>query len=327
VGITDRLSFQLLMPQVYSNSMSFEEEQFKKSDIFREHYEKSRKLVFKKLQEKNLCATDEGCREFIESNGRLSFPMEITLDTGEKALLEENTPFRVALENAVVNAARPATEGRKGRGDFEAGLLYGLHSSDSLQISTGLGLRFPTAKYEYTEASLPIGSGLVDAGLRYNLDYSPANGLWLSWQQQMEYALTKARWQRPSLRDNQEFNSADPENGGDGLPNERRLRKVGVQFESMVKANYGLGAVAPQLLPVSINTSITAKHERRVVVDDEETAARSAGYYYNLGAQLSGLPYKIPVELSANWATPFAGKNKKVVDSFSEISLKFYTLL
>jgi hypothetical protein len=325
VGITDRLSFQVLVPTINNHSCSFDAAEFKKTALYRDAYEGSMKKVYAQLQERKLCPNEAACRAFVENNGNLSFPIQMNLPTGEIVTLAANTPFRHAIEDLVVNGARPAEDGATGLGDIEAGLLYSIHSSDTVQLSAGAGVRAPTGKYSSNRATLPIGSGIYDAGLRYNADFSPVAGLWLSWQQQLEYALTSAEWKRASLLDNQLDNEADPYADGDKKSNTRRLRKRGIGAESMAKVNYGIGALHPILAPLSINSSLIARHERASTLDGETVEpGRTSSYLGNVGAQISGLPHKIPVELSFNHASPLAGSNKAFVDGYNEFTLKLY---
>ncbi len=337
-GFSDRLTLQLVMPQVIKNQSSFNEEKFRSSTKFREGYLVASARIIDELKKANLCHSDSQCHAFLDQHKSLPLPKLAYLPSGEEFYLEANTPIKPELEQVVVNQARPAEKGQTGMGDTEIGMLYSIYTSSTQQFSAGLGLRVPTGEYRKPSMALPIGSGFYEAGLRVDYDYSPLHGLWLSAQVQAEQALNSKQVKRVSMLDNQAFNLADPRDGGDEIANLGTLHRPHPTLIGMAKAAYGFGALTSLLNPLSVSTSLVSRRDSKTVLRSdasdasdehssaEETLPSSSRYFANFGVLVSGLPHRLPLELSYEIARPIAGSNTRIVDGYHEVSLKAYVL-
>lgn len=324
-GLTEKLSFRMMLPYVYRNELTLDQEQFKKSEVFREKYYASIDKFSKNLQKAGLCSGVQECRELIVDRG-FSLPRDsvIPLPSGEEVHLKAGTRVSQALEDIILNSATPPKEGPTGIGDMEAGILYNFFSSDSMLVSGGLGLRMPTGDFDVPEAKRPLSGGVYDIGARINVDYSPISYLSLSFQEQLEFAASKARWKRPSLVNNAEFNQADPELGGDSAPNERDYEKKGLSSNTLLKANLNLGMLHPQMQIVSLNSSYNFVRERAIYLDNRQHVQSSDVHQGTVGANLSLLSYRIPLEFEVNYQAPLAGTNSRLASNSLESSIKLY---
>ena len=326
-GITEKLSFRMMAPIVYSNQLTMDEEEFKYSSTYKNIYNQKANEAAQALVNRGMYTTLEEAREVIDKRDQTmpgNEDVAITLDTGETVIIPAGSVIADSIEDSILTGVRRPKEGATGLGDMEFGLLYNAYQSNSLSLSAGLGFRAATGKFNLPEGQRPIGDGINDLGARLNLDYCPIEGLWVSLQEQLEVAVSKARWQRTSMLDSSKFNEADPSIGGDRLPNSRIVEKVGFMSASMLKANLGLGVLDPSLKAVAVNASYEYRRDRAKRVDRVETTPQSALETASVGALVSGLPYRIPLELEANYVTPFQGKNVTLARTTFESVLRFY---
>ena len=329
-GITNRLSFRMLVPYAYNNDLRMDQGRFRNSSIFTKKYNQKADEAARKLMISGLCGSIQQCRQLIDS-GNQTIPFEGTtvLETGETITMPQGVPFRQFIENSILKGATPPLRGSIGLGDAEAGLLFNFHKTENALLSAGLGVRAPTGRFNIPEMRRPISGGVYDVGLRFNADYNPLAGLWLSFQEQCEKALSKATWKRSSLVDNTRFNEADPV---DGIENRQSYEKFGIYHTTLLKANYGLGAVIPQLKFLAANIRYYYQHERAVRLGGQErlngiTTARPGSEIQNLGAgvSISGLPYGFPAEFEVNYQAPTAGRNSRLSASILESYVRVYT--
>ena len=288
-------------------------------------YNQKANEIAQKFVDAGMFPSIEEAREVIDKRD-LPAPIDtpITLPSGEKITIPQGTIIADAIESNILNGARRPKDGATGLGDMEFGLLYNAYSSDKLTLSAGLGYRAATGKFDLPEGQRPIGGGINDLGARLNLDYCPVEGLWVSVQEQLEMAVSKASWKRSSMLDSSKYNEADPFDGGDELPNKRTKEKVGFMTATLIKANYGLGAFRPSLKAFAINTSYEYRQDRAERIDGTETAPQSAVGTATVGALVSGLPYRIPLEFEANYTRPIEGKNVTLARNTLESVLRFY---
>ena len=324
-GITEKLSFRMLAPIVYRNKMTMDEEAFKRSSTYQKIYDQKANEAAQKFVDQGMFSSVEEARIVIDSRDlRAPIDIPITLASGEKVTIPAGSVIADSIESSILAGARRPEDGATGLGDMEFGLLYNAYQSDKLTLSAGLGFRAPTGQFNLPEGQRPIGEGIQDLGARFNLDYSPIDGLWVSFQEQLEMAISKAKWKRPSMLDSSKFNEADPFDGGDELPNERSVEKVGFMTATMFKANYGLGALDSSLKSLAINTSYEYRRDRAKRIDGVETSPQSSMSTVSVGALVSGLPYRIPLELEANYVAPIDGKNVVLARDSVESVLRFY---
>ena len=328
-GITEKLSFRALLPWVYRNDLSLDQNKFQNSDVYKGKYNQFADKLAAELRKKGLCATHEECRQGIDS-GELDAPLDsdVTLPTGESMTFVRGKSYKEQINGMILKGATPPLRGPWGLGDMEAGLLYNAIKTDNFLLSTGLGVRAPTGNFDVPEMKRPISGGVYDLGFRLNLDVKPVDGLWLSFQEQLEHALTKATWRRSSMLDNGEFNEATPV---DGQNNRQTYEKFGVHHATLLKAAYGFGALHSNLKFLSSHVKYLYQHERAVRLNGEErisgiTTAKPASETQNVGGgiTLSGLPYRVPVDFEVNYLTPVAGHNTSIASNILETYLRVY---
>lgn len=303
-GITDRLSFRMLVPTVVHNEATMDLAQFADSKKYQDTYNSAFDKVvekgynqFKQIAPK---ATKADYINYIRSHGNA--PTGFPLDTGE--VLPSNRSIQSHLHNTVLRGATP-TNGHLGLGDIEVGLLYNFYRTDSMFISSGLGLRTPTGNFDDSSIRRSVGGGIYDGGLRFNFDYSPVFGLWLSAQSQHEYALTSTTQQRASRVNPYLLNEATPLDGD----NTQKYEKRGMDSKELLKANYGFGALTPVLKAFAVNTYYQYHARRSTYIDGSESQAAGALQGVGGGASASGLGYGLPLAFDVDYFSPFAGTN------------------
>ena len=323
-GITDKLSFQLLVPYFTRQERSLDQAKFRSSAYYQKLYREKIEAAAKKLPSTGACRDLNTCIEFIERNESLAFSTDIFLETGEHFTLQAGQSIKNAIEMGILRAATPVKKGTTGLGDIESGLLYNIYKSEHLLFSTGLGLRLPTGSYDVPDGLRANSGGVFDSGLRINFDYSPVQGLWFSFQEQVEYALSQAYQKRTSLLDNRQFNQADPYQGGDGKPNIKTIKKIGLNYDSLAKVSWGLGSLHPLLQAFGVNANYRYKKDRTEYTNDIQSKQSSDLHTTGMGLVVSGLAYRIPLEFEFNYSTPVFGKNAPIAPSSTETTLKAY---
>ncbi len=303
-GITDRLSFRMLVPTFVHNEASMDSQQFASSKKYETTYNEALdKAVdkgyedFKAISPK---ATKADFRQYIQSHGSAltGFP----LPTGER--LGSNRSIKGHLHDTVMRGSTP-TNGRLGLGDIEVGLLYNFYRTNSMLVSSGLGLRTPTGDFSDNSIRRTTGGGIYDGGLRLNFDYSPVFGLWLSAQSQHEYALTSTTQKRASLVNPYMLNEATPSDGD----NTQKYEKRGFDSKELLKANYGFGALTPALKAFAMNTYYQHHTQRSTYIDGTESKPFGVVQGVGGGGSVSGLGYGVPLAFDVDYFSPVAGKN------------------
>ncbi|APJ04008.1 hypothetical protein [Silvanigrella aquatica] len=295
-------------------------------------------------------ATVSNCANYINTGGNLSNSASIytTLPTGERFTFNSASPLSSQIRNLLLTASQP-TNGATGLGDIQFGILWSIISEESplrhvpIYFSLGGGLRVPTGKFNIVSAmratggdgTLITGGGTYDAILRWNLDYVAVPGVILSWQHMAEYSFTKAKLGRTSMSDNTSFNTADPnvDNGsnghGDGQGNDLLFWRKGLHHIGFIQAAWGLGNVSNDLkwwgLYTQAKYNIAAKSylngqpiytfgDQFYLGDSSMHPDHGYEQYYSavVGTKVSGLPYRIPGEFSAEFEYPVYGFNRMV---------------
>lgn len=323
-GITEQLSFRFLAPIVYRNQLTMNQSKFEQSATYKEKYGQFVDKIAQKYADLGLCEFDK-CRDLID-RGDLYFPedTEITLPTGEQLSVYKNDSIRSSIKKFIMNSGTPPKNGPTGLSDIEIGLLYNIIKTEQSFISAGLGTRLPTGKFSVPEMKRPISGGVQDLGLRFNADYAPVDGLWLSFQQQFEVALTTAKWKRASLIENNKFNYADPNDGGDSESNTRTYEKRGVKTSSSARVIYGFGVLHPSLKSLSTSVSYFIDKDRAIFLDGKEYSKAPENNTVVLGGSVSGLPYRIPVDVEVNYNKVVSGRNVRLASDSLDIMLKLY---
>ncbi len=328
-GITKKLSLRVLVPYVYQNQVSLNYGRLTKSEAFKKRLTAAKSKLAERLAKNGeLCVGYENCLAYINRGEALPKDMAAPLPSGEFLILRGGKALDREIENNLVQiASTTPNDGTIGIGDVEAGLLYNWFGNETWSLSTGLGMRAPTGKYEVPEGQRPIGGGVYDAGLQLNFDVSPLRGLWLSARGKYEYALPikKANWHRPSEMNRTAYNEGNPnDEGGDGTHNTQILTKRSVGKDYLLKANYGLGVISASLKSIAVTAGYWDVTNRPVYHDNVEYTKASQVQYQTTGLLISGLPYRLPVELEMDYARPIGGKNASMASSSLETVAKIY---
>jgi hypothetical protein len=225
-----------------------------------------------------------------------------------------------------------------------------------LYASIGGGVRLPTGKFDLPSAmrstggdgTLITGGGTYDVIARWNLDYVATPGFILSWQHQMEYSLNSVHLGRVSMLNTSAFNKADPHytdistgSKGDGVDNTLTFKRKGIHEIGFVQAAWGVGNIAQNFKWLGLYSQAKYNIAAQAYLNDmpiyamgdqfyldDASLHKDYGYeqYYSavLGTKFSALPYMLPVELSAEFEYPFAGKNRIVSPMNAQVTLGIY---
>lgn len=321
-GLSDRFTLQFMIPVVVNNYGGLDGDKFRKSKLYRERFEAAERGTIDKMKSLSLCDEEELCRQWLYDG--FSFPLNapVPLPTGEEVYFQSDIEVLKSIDSMIVTAASPS-HGMTGLSDIELGGLYNFLRSKSWIISVGLGLRLPTASY--TDVPFPryrpTGAGLLDIAGRLNLDFSPFEGLWLSWQEQLETALTSSERSRSSLYDNQRFNTAEPT---DGIPNKQEFSKRGLGRSGFVQAQFGAGVVHRYLAPIAVHGAYAYLSERPEYLDDELKSERARTDSLVYGASADGRNLGLPISVGFSRSLPLSGQDVAAAASSWTVEFKGY---
>ncbi len=353
-GLSDTVSLGIGVPFVAMNKMGLDGNEFtKNSEFYKKYFNKSVEQSAEFLVSVGQCngATSvAACSDQIVNNN-LSLPVSstIVLPTGETYNIKANVPITDQIRNLVVNSTIPQ-DGNTGLGDIQVGILWNPLNERTplfkkpLFLSIGGGLRFPTGKFDLPMAfrqtggdgTLLLPGGTLDAILRWNADYEAMNGLILSWENSMEFSLTKPNLNRSSMLRPSQFNKENPEatvpgvapavNKGDGVPNVLVFERRGPRFHGFLEAQWGLGntfqALKPAALYLQGKYNIMSQNYLNgmpVYLFQDQFYLNEKSLHPNYGPQqaysvvgglkISGLPYRFPLEAKFEYEYIFYGRN------------------
>lgn len=322
------------------------------SEMYKHYYDHLIDTLATRLPQINaaLCGgaiTKDACLSYINGGGSISSSIPLKLPTGEEVSLQTTTSIKSQVRNILLTASQP-TSGATGIGDIQVGILWSVISEQSplmqvpLYLSVGGGMRFPTGKFNLASAMRPTGGdntlitggGTYDLIVRWNLDYVPVPGVIFSWQHSAEYSLNEVELGRSSMIDNTTFNTADPtattsSGPGDGQANTLKFSRKGLHHVGFVQAAWGVGNISERYKWLGFYTqakyNIAAKAflnnmpiytfgDQFYLDDGSMHPDHGVEQYYSasIGTKVSGLPYRIPVDFSAEFEYPFAGKNRMI---------------
>ncbi|NBX17036.1 MAG: hypothetical protein EBR09_06700 [Proteobacteria bacterium] len=333
-GYTDAISFQLVAPFVFRNEMSMSGSAFQKSFIFHEKYEEFIAAAASKLVTDGLCSNLAVCLDAIQNKG-LSLPAtaDLTLPTGEKLTVRAGVPLKDVASSLVTRAAIPAA-GRTGMGDLEAGVLVALADPQTglwkkdwpVNLSLGLGLRSPSGSFaDVPAAQRGTGRGTWDLGLRTNVDWHPAAGWVVSFQNQWEEMLLSGVKKRTSLLDSSKLNSADPLiDGGDKVANAAKYERSGARQAGFLKVAAGAGGIVQALEPVVFSMQWKYDFDPKTLRGGLTETADSELQSALAGIMFDGLKLQFPAQLDLEYELPLSGKNRRVAPRVLTATMKAY---
>jgi hypothetical protein len=323
-GVSNLLSLQVLVPFVLQNELGLNADQFRKSETYKTQLERFKSAAAKLLAKREICRDDITCRELINSGYSLPSDTNVTLPTGETLQVKARTPLNQVADAVVMAGAKPAS-GKTGLGDVEVGALYevlnqkGPFTGSPIFLSVGGGFRFPTGAFaDVPGAYRATGRGTLDFGLRTNLDYTPTQGLFLSWQNQAEFMVRKGTKKKSSILNNTELNSANPSSaaaidaGSNGKGNEVDFERRGVRNVGFAKLGYGLGALSESLESIGMSTQLRYDVDSKEYLGGEAQGDPRRLYTWQTGVSFDGLAYRWPVQAFLDYELPVGGRNVSI---------------
>lgn len=326
-GATDSISFQYLMPIVYSNKAGLNANVFRQSKDYKKNYEETIIQIVNTLQKNNECSDMASCRELVLSSSApasAKINTSLPLPNGEILSVNQGVVLKEAADSFVLNAAKPHA-GKTGIGDIELGVLWSAISEKSpllkvpIYYSIGAGIRVPTGQYKNVPMPgfRPTGRGTFDGAIRQNLDYVPMPGLVLAWQNQTEKSFTKVKFQKSSYLDSSKLNTTSPKT--------YELERKGFRNIGFLKAAWGLGNITQDLNMFGLYS--TFKYD----VDSAEyengkaaSAGRKQAYSTVIGGTLDLLSKRIPIQFDVDYEVPTGGKNNKLAAQVLGLNLKLF---
>ncbi|SMF02549.1 hypothetical protein [Pseudobacteriovorax antillogorgiicola] len=326
-GMSENLSFQLLIPYISKNSLGFNPNKFKQSAAFSELESQYQRLLAGTMIQQGLCDSAEEC---------LSTPLDnnltLPLPTGETTTLPAGVVPAQAIPNLISDGAKPA-DGATGIGDVDFGILYTVLSGEKYNFSIGTGVRLPVGDFESVPAAQrPTGEGLMQGAIRLNYDYHPVPALWLAVQNQSEFTLLDGRRKKSSLLDPNQLNEGDPTSdiaiaaGSDGSPNDQTVTKKGITNVGMFRADLGLSNLGLFFQPIAVETSINYKFGADTYYGDQVEVPGPEYLTFGYGFKYDGLGLKRPFPgyFKLNREIFISGKNVPLAPNSVTIEFALY---
>jgi len=324
-GLTEELSFQVLIPYVVKNQMSLDYRQFNQTDLFRQQNSQLNGLLHRSLIDQGICSSLEDCQQQIDQGLSLPEGSTLTLPTGEQ-LPVGGVPLSVIQDSIpqLVRAAATPADGETGIGDIDFGVLYVFHSTKKSVYAFGGGFRLPTGSFENVpRARRGTGEGLVKGALRFNYDYNPLPPLWFSYQHQAEFMVIDGRKKKSSILNPNELNEADPTTD---IANTQVVSQNALRHHGLFRLDYGLGGFASALEPTSIELIGHYDLGVETKIDGVSAGPAPQSYRYSYGLKLDGLGLArpLPAYLKFSQERMISGRNLPLYQDFLLVEFAFY---
>lgn len=301
-GLSEELSFQILVPYVTKNTVAFNGQHYRNSARYAKSKAYYENLLYQRLQASGQCASRADCEAFGKTATPLAAGSDLVLPSGERVDFSGQPASSVlaALPNILTKAVSPQ-DGSTGVGDIDFGMSYVAAANKFHILSVGFGLRLPTGQFEdVPSAQRPTGQGMMQGAVRLNYDFHATQALWLSWQHQAQAMLQEGKRRKSSSLDPNQLNEADPTTteaiaaGSDGGGNLQTVRRKGFGHTGLLRADYGLGGWAAILQPISVESSLSYEFGAEEYIGDLQTAKPLQQFIANYGAKFDGLGLKKP---------------------------------
>lgn len=302
-GLSEELSFQVLVPYVSKNTVAFNGQHYRNSARYASSKAYYENLLLQRLQASGQCASRADCETFSKSSTPLAAGSDLVLPSGERVDFSGQPASAVlnSLPNLLTKSASPQ-DGSTGVGDIDFGMAWVAAANKFHILSIGAGLRLPTGQFEDVPAAQrPTGQGMMQAAIRLNYDFHATPALWLSWQHQAQAMVQEGKRRKSSSLDPNKLNEADPTTpeaiaaGSDGDGNLQTVRRKGLGHTGMLRADYGLGGWASILQPIAVESSLSYEYGAEQYVGGVQTAKPLQQFIVNYGAKFDGLGLKKPV--------------------------------
>jgi hypothetical protein len=334
-GLTDKISLQLLVPQIASSDVTMNAEKFSKSKIYAKKYQELMEKVVPFLMSQGQCASEAECYDKI-NNQNYAIPTDssLVLPTGETYTVQGGIPVERAAYSLITGAAKPQ-KGKTGLSDIMLAALFNVYNSKSQMVSLGAGVRLPTGEADDEKSYNRTGSGFTTLGFAVKYDYRITDPLMLSFSNQTELHVKNPNYKRHSLVDPDKLNEADPNTigadigvpgDGDGVSNNFEVSRKGVLNTGYLRLGYAMGALHSSLAPFSVFGFYNWNFDPETYYDDlsQHNASRSTGYSYALAFDGLGLQPRIPVSVSVSQDRLLTGENVTVAATNTYFNLVLY---
>lgn len=333
-GLSEHLSFQLLVPYVTKNSIAFNSRTHKSSRTFAENKAFYENLFYNRLQSSGACANRAACEQFAKGNTALPAGSTLVLPTGESVDFSGVPVNQVvaAIPELIAKGAEPV-DGETGLGDVDLGVTYAPFTNSKHIVSLGLGLRIPAGPFESVpQAKRPPGQGMMMGGLRFNYDWQMTPALWLSVQHQLEVMLVEGKRRKSSQLNPDQLNEADPTSdeaiaaGSNGEPNLQSVSRKGIGHSGFVRLDYGLSDLSSALQTVAIEGAFNYEKSAAPYLGNYKVNDGLQRYSFAYGIKFDGLGLRKPVPAYIRIVRDrfLEGKNVPIATSSITVEIAFY---
>ncbi|SMF55059.1 hypothetical protein [Pseudobacteriovorax antillogorgiicola] len=257
-GLTDKISLAFVAPYIISNKAALNAYDIRNNNRkFKREYGRYKDAVIAIMLDQNLCSTTAECETKVaDPNYAIPVNQNVTLTTGETVLAASNEPVARQIDALLRQPITP-TDGKTGLGDIQLGGLYNFYDDNSISMSVGGGLRFPTGEFSEVPAGMrATGGGVTDLGLRFNFDYRVMPWMVIALQHQFEQMIAKGTKKKNSGIYNDRTNTGDPTIaaaiaiGSNGKDNDQEFEKWGLGHDGFLRINFGFTQFAEVLAPL-----------------------------------------------------------------------------
>lgn len=302
-GLSERLSFIVLVPYVSKNSIAYDSRTHKASKTFAQNKAYYENLFYDRLQKSGACADRAACAQFAQTNTPLPAGSSLVLPTGEKVDFS-GVPVNAVVQSIpdlIAKAAAPV-DGETGLSDIDIGASYSPLLTQSQIFSVGLGIRIPAGPFESVpQARRPPGQGMLMGAVRVNYDWQLTPALWFSFQHQVETMLQAGKRRKSSQLNPDELNSADPTTdeaiaaGSNGEPNLQTVSRKGLGHTGFFRLDYGLSNLSPALQTVAVEGSFNYEQQGAPYLGNTKVNDGLQRYSLSYGVKFDGLGLNKPI--------------------------------
>ena len=338
-GISDKLSFGMLVPYVVKNDLGMNAENFKNQRGYqlskRNFYVAASALMMKQ----GICSDLGACSSLIDTGYAFPYDLTVQLTSGENLTVPAGVPLNQGVYHLITNASKPEA-GETGMGDIDLGLKYRWLNDGTMGHAVGLVLHTPTGKYEDVPlAHRATGRGIMEVGLRSSFDYKINDDFVAGWQHTIDYAVGKGKIKRSKLLKNTELDDVQDEAAdgsfADGFKNSNEFKRPGVRNSGFIDVKTSLGRFASVLNPFGAKVRYGYDHDTAVLVEDREDAVsngfrgateRSSMRTLGLGLVFDGfqMENRVPVRVTWDIDSPIGGSNKAVAAVRNSVITELY---
>jgi len=338
-GISDKMSFGMLIPYVVKNDLGMNAENFRNQRGYqlskRNFYVSASSLMMKQ----GICSNLSACWALIDTGYAFPYDTTVQLTTGEGLTVPAGVPLNQGVYHLITNASKPGA-GETGMGDIDLGLKYRWLNEGPMGHAVSLVLHTPTGKYEDVPlAHRATGRGILEVGLRSSFDYKLGEDFIAGWQHTIDYAVGKGKIKRTQLLKNTELDDVQDEAAdgsfADGYANDNKFDRPGVRNSGFIDVKTSFGRFSSVLNPLGAKVRYGYDYDSAVRVEEREDAVsngfrgateRSSMRTLGLGLVFDGfqLENRVPVRVTWDIDSPIGGSNKAVAAVRNSVITELY---